>query len=294
MIKPGVSQVFLTSSQWAALNPVVPAHVVAVSIDIGGQKIGDGIKTWSQLRYSGEGSIATITVQSNRLPVDNEILVMCAAENKWIFRLVGCHLTQTECTGAALTVYPKHSIIVETNDSTHIGTGRVKIADGVTNFSNLPWIGTSDEFTAHLSNLNNPHQVTKSQIGLANVDNVQQIPLSQKGANSGVCPLDTAGKVSSTYLPSYVDDVLEYPTLASFPTTGEGGIIYIALNTNATYRWSGTQYINIGTTDAPIDGKTYGRKNGAWTQVDSTGNIDCGNASSTYGGVSPINCGGAT
>lgn len=54
------------------------------------------------------------------------------------------------------------------------------------------------------------------------------------------------GKVPSSQLPSYLDDVLEFPTLADFPTTGQSGIIYLALDTNQTYRWAGTTYVVIG------------------------------------------------
>ena len=53
------------------------------------------------------------------------------------------------------------------------------------------------------------------------------------------------GKVPSSQLPSYVDDVLEFANLASFPATGESGKIYIALDTNKTYRWSGSVYVII-------------------------------------------------
>lgn len=55
------------------------------------------------------------------------------------------------------------------------------------------------------------------------------------------------GKVPASQLPSYVDDVLEFADLASFPVTGETGIIYVALDTNYTYRWSGSAYIQIST-----------------------------------------------
>lgn len=53
------------------------------------------------------------------------------------------------------------------------------------------------------------------------------------------------GVVPSSQLPSYVDDVLEFATLANFPATGETGKIYIATNTNVTYRWSGSTYVEI-------------------------------------------------
>lgn len=75
---------------------------------------------------------------------------------------------------------------------------------------------------------------------------VGAIPTSAKGANSGVAELDSNGKVPSSQLPSYVDDVLEYSSQSSFPATGETGKIYVDTSTNTTYRWSGTGYVAIG------------------------------------------------
>lgn len=74
---------------------------------------------------------------------------------------------------------------------------------------------------------------------------VGAIPTTQKGANNGVAELDATGKVPSSQLPSFVDDVLEYDSLSSFPSTGEAGKIYVAKDTNKTYRWSGTAYVEI-------------------------------------------------
>ena len=50
------------------------------------------------------------------------------------------------------------------------------------------------------------------------------------------------GKVPASQLPSYVDDVEEYANLASFPVTGETGKLYVALDTNLIYRWTGSTY----------------------------------------------------
>ena len=80
---------------------------------------------------------------------------------------------------------------------------------------------------------------------MPSADDVGAIPASQKGTNGGVAELDSTGRVPSSQLPSYVDDVLEYNTLSSFPPTGEDGKIYIAEDTNLQYRWSGTQYVEI-------------------------------------------------
>lgn len=68
---------------------------------------------------------------------------------------------------------------------------------------------------------------------------------SEKGAANGVTPLDSSSKVPSQYLPSYVDDVLEYTNKSQFPAIGESGKIYVALDTNLTYRWSGSIYTEI-------------------------------------------------
>ena len=71
------------------------------------------------------------------------------------------------------------------------------------------------------------------------------IPYSEKGAAGGVAELDAGGKVPSGQLPSYVDDVEEYASASAFPATGESGKIYIALDTNLTYRWTGSGYVEI-------------------------------------------------
>jgi hypothetical protein len=55
----------------------------------------------------------------------------------------------------------------------------------------------------------------------------------------------SSGIIDPARLPSYVDDVLEYANFAAFPTIGEAHKIYVALDTNKIYRWSGSAYIQI-------------------------------------------------
>lgn len=77
---------------------------------------------------------------------------------------------------------------------------------------------------------------------------------------NGLLKLDASGKVAAAQLPAYVDDVLEFTNQAAFPGTGSTGLIYVALDTNKTYRWSGSAYVEIsaspGTTDALTEGTT--------------------------------------
>ena len=72
-----------------------------------------------------------------------------------------------------------------------------------------------------------------------------KLNVSLKGAASGLAELDSSGKVPSSQLPSYVDDVLDYTKKANFPSTGETGKIYVDNTTNKTYRWSGSAYVEI-------------------------------------------------
>lgn len=66
------------------------------------------------------------------------------------------------------------------------------------------------------------------------------------GAVNGVASLNEIGKIPTSQLPSYVSDVLEFASFDRFPTKGEANKIYIALDTNKTYRWGGTVYVEIG------------------------------------------------
>ncbi len=68
---------------------------------------------------------------------------------------------------------------------------------------------------------------------------------SLKGAAGGLAELDSSGKVPSSQLPSYVDDVVEYTSKSAFPATGESGKIYVDTTANLTYRWSGSAYVEI-------------------------------------------------
>lgn len=68
---------------------------------------------------------------------------------------------------------------------------------------------------------------------------------SDKGVAEGLATLDANGKVPTSQLPSYVDDVVEVETYSALPQTGESGKIYVTLDTNKTYRWTGSTYVEI-------------------------------------------------
>lgn len=77
------------------------------------------------------------------------------------------------------------------------------------------------------------------------LNNKVQEFIDSKGAPSGLASLNESGIIPSAQLPSYVDDVIEVDTFSNLPGTGESGKIYIVQDTNLTYRWSGTAYVEI-------------------------------------------------
>ena len=73
---------------------------------------------------------------------------------------------------------------------------------------------------------------------------------SNKGIANGYASLGGDGKVPSSQLPSYVDDVIEVANYASLPSVGETGVIYITLDNNKVYRWTGSTYVQISQPNA--------------------------------------------
>ena len=90
----------------------------------------------------------------------------------------------------------------------------------------------------------------KEAIGLGNVTNDAQVKRTEMGVANGVATLDKDGLVPSSQLPGFVDDVIEVENYASLPEIGEDGKIYVDIETNKTYRWSGSSYVEIPTSVA--------------------------------------------
>jgi hypothetical protein len=167
----------------------------------------------------------------------------------------------------------------------------------------------------HISDITNPHEVTKSQVGLSAVDNTsdadkpvstaQATALALKinnnriGAASGVAPLDSDSLIPAVYLPSYMDDVLEFANLAAFPAVGESGKIYIALDTLLQYRWTGSIYSKITTGEvASVNGRkgviVLTKSDAGLDQVDNTSDAakPLSTAQNDYITAHPVNAGG--
>ena len=219
--------------------------------------------------YVNQNAFSNVVVGSTTIAADSstDTLTLVAGNNVTLTP----DATNDKVTIAATdTVYthPTSGITVGTyksvtvDDKGHVTAG--------TNPTTLAGYGITDaakasDLSSHTSNKSNPHSVTKAQVGLGNVENKSSATIrseitssnvttalgytplnsSLKGANSGIAELDENGKVPSSQLPSYVDDVLEYSAKSNFPATGETGKIYVDTTTNLTYRWSGSAYVEI-------------------------------------------------
>lgn len=100
--------------------------------------------------------------------------------------------------------------------------------------------GVTDELEAALQK-----EIEDRKAGDTTITNNLNAFINTKGQPGGLAELDSTGKVPAAQLPSYVDDVLEFSTKAQFPQIGETGKIYVSKDTNLTYRWTGTQYLEI-------------------------------------------------
>jgi len=97
------------------------------------------------------------------------------------------------------------------------------------------FVGTELEFNTFLS------EVDK-------LDNLSGSNTGDETASTIINKIGDGSKINQSYLPSYVDDILEYDTVALFPLVGEIGKIYIVttgLDINKQYRWTGSVYTQI-------------------------------------------------
>lgn len=129
---------------------------------------------------------------------------------------------------------------IEGLDAKNVQDALVKIKDIADN-GGVTGVKGNSETDYRKGNVN----ITPTNIGLGNVTNHAQVKRTEMGVANGVATLGADGKVPSNQLPSYVDDVLEYDNKSAFPATGETGKIYVSKDTNLTYRWSGSAYVEI-------------------------------------------------
>ena len=203
-----------TTENWTALDPVLLLGEPVFDSSVGKIKVGDGIHTFTRLRYIGETWDTSLVYDFQDY---NESTYMEDRDN-----VLKPRRGKKSTLQILNPVLHRGEICFEYPD-TGIGTGlnKVKMGDGSTAWNDLPYAIDYDE--------------------------MDYIPQSEKGVAYGVAPLNGSRTIDAEYLPSYVDDVEEYPSFADFPLVGQKGKIYIdtSVSENNSYRWGGTEYFHI-------------------------------------------------
>lgn len=142
--------------------------------------------------------------------------------------------------------------------------------------------GVNTDLTSHIGNKKNPHGVTKEQVGLGNVTNEAQIPLSQKGVASGVATLGTDGKLTAAQLPAMKTvngvsvvgsgnisiDLSLYKVVDTLPTTGiDATKIYIVPAKTTEDKNIKAEYIYTGNPASTYDATKWEKLGEAQTNI---------------------------
>lgn len=224
-VKQGANITIAADGTISTANYTLPK---ATTTSLGGIQVGTDLNIDSSTGSLSVNKTSSVTSGSGELVTSGG--VYAALENK-VDKVPGKGLSSNDYSDndknklSGIEAGAEVNVQADWNQTTSTADDYIK---------NKPTLGTAAAASA--SDFATAAQGTKA-------DNA--IPSSAKGTANGVAELDSNGLVPASQLPSFVDDVLEYASAAGFPVPGENGKIYVAIDTNLSYRWSGSAYVEI-------------------------------------------------
>ena len=217
-----------TKAELLAAATAFPAGVYCYETDTNSGKIADGVTLYTNIAYHVVPSSAVLTE-------------------------IG--------TLSALTTTTKTSLVGAVNEL--VSDYNTAVAEIPTQISQL--INNSNFITAAGA----PVQSVNGSTGAVNITltGLGGIASNLIGVASGICPLDSSSHIAAAYLPSYVAEIITAANLAAFPASGNAAYIYVANDTEKTYRWSGSAYIEISPSPGSTDSVTEGSVNLYYTNT---------------------------
>ena len=271
-----------TSVNWSSSELILMKGEIGIESDTRKFKIGDGTNKWSALAYAAQ--LPNIVSEENPTNADatydiGTIWLNKTTGNAYIMQsntpdsAVWIQLAKKSDVDAAGKGDMLKSVYDTNDDGSVNKADSLKSGDSFLSINDADTSGlwTAEKISSELGNKADATAIadmlTKTEASstyakIANTYNKSEvdgflgnkadksqltnyIPTSEKGTTNGVATLDESGKVPSSQLPSFVDDVIESNNFAALPETGEAGKIYVTLDTNKTYRWGGSAYVEI-------------------------------------------------
>lgn len=250
--------------------------VSSSSVAIGEDAVAAGSASWAGGMWAtATGAGATSTGQSSFAPgITAAAYGMSATAQSDNATALGAYSTAYGVNGLAVGAWSHAEgdgdiAIGAVSTASAPGDGpKIRIGSGSSDFWQLNNDGTilwsSSNHGSQTFDLSDPvgptisAEIAALQAGKQDVLGYTPEDVANRGAPNGYTPLGADSRVPAAYLPSYVDDVLEFPSVADFPAVGSAGVLYVAADANSVYRWSGSAYAEIvgspGSTDAVPEG----------------------------------------
>lgn len=255
-----------SAANWTTNNPVLQQGEVGISFDPNPTantyevnfKIGDGTTAWNSLAY--------MIPDPQTLPVPDGTSIV-EDNNTWSIAgydeaLADQFPVKNEQDEIEWTSLPTHFADIDTMYAAYstLGTAAFKNVATSGDASTTQVVMGNDSRLTDARNAADVYDWAKAATKPTyTAAEVGAVPTTDVGAANGVAELDANGKVPASQLPSYVDDVVEgyYNTTdgkfyeeSTYTTeiTGETGKIYVSLDTDKTYRWSGSAFVVISET----------------------------------------------